>query len=242
MLKKAFIKKTQNIFERFGIYIASANQNPDLHKRLVKFLNDKKIDFVFDVGANEGGFARELFSKKFKGKIISFEPTQEAYNKLMILAKNNLRWTVEKKCAIGGSEKEIEINVSENSVSSSIIPVKEEEAKKWPGLKIVKKEKVQMYKLDNFIKKYGKINKRLFLKLDTQGYEMNILKACKNLHKFEGINLEVQIKQYYKTNFSFENIFNLLAKKEFKLVDLEPGFRDKDGSVIEFDAVFLKRN
>jgi len=52
-------------------------------ERVILLLKHNKIDLIFDVGANTGQYARELFSLGYKGKIVSIEPLSEAYNQLL---------------------------------------------------------------------------------------------------------------------------------------------------------------
>ena len=42
--------------------------------RLVLSFREKNIDYVLDVGANEGQFVKELRYYGYNGKILSFEP------------------------------------------------------------------------------------------------------------------------------------------------------------------------
>ena len=49
---------------------------------IVRVLANFKIDYVLDIGANEGQFAEEIRKYGFKKNILSYEPMTSAYKKL----------------------------------------------------------------------------------------------------------------------------------------------------------------
>lgn len=83
------------------------------------------IDLVFDVGANAGQFASELRDIGYAGEIVSFEPLSAASLSLSARAADDSKWHVHQRGAIGDFDGEIEINISGNSVSSSVLPMTE---------------------------------------------------------------------------------------------------------------------
>jgi hypothetical protein len=60
----------------------------DLSRR-IKLLNHYEINKILDVGANDGGFANEMFHVGFNGKIISFEPLKSAFAVIDNKSKKN---------------------------------------------------------------------------------------------------------------------------------------------------------
>ena len=60
----------------------------------------RKIDLVLDVGANTGGFAKDLRSFGYKNHIVSFEPVKQTHGKLEENSKFDKKWLVHKRCAI----------------------------------------------------------------------------------------------------------------------------------------------
>ena len=119
---------------------------------LIDLLKHKKVDLVLDVGANKGQYAQSLFNKGYEGTIVSFEPLSTAYSVLLKQSKKNKKWIVEKKCALGDFKGKIKINISENSYSSSLLPMLDSHIKSAPNSKYVDFETVNLFKLDNLIK------------------------------------------------------------------------------------------
>jgi hypothetical protein len=90
-----------------------------LRKRL-EFISKNKIDIVIDVGANVGQFGKEMRALGYKGKIISFEPLKDAFEKLKIEANKDFDWEVY-NLGVGSEMGKLQINVAQNSFSSSFL-------------------------------------------------------------------------------------------------------------------------
>ena len=91
--------------------------------RLTQSFKKKKINFVFDIGANEGQFVKELRYYGYKDEVISFEPLKDAHKKLLKESQNDYKWHVYEPIAIGNKNTKNKINISKNSVSSSILNI-----------------------------------------------------------------------------------------------------------------------
>jgi hypothetical protein len=57
-----------------------------------KLIQSANIDLIIDIGANEGQYGKDLRANGFTGKIISFEPLNDAFAKLKQAAKNDTLW------------------------------------------------------------------------------------------------------------------------------------------------------
>src|SRR5580704_9955454 len=77
-------------------------------------LNEKRINMVFDVGANFGQFAQWIRKIGYTGRILSFEPLADAYQKLTRVAARDSQWTIAPRMALGCASGEIEIHVAGN--------------------------------------------------------------------------------------------------------------------------------
>jgi FkbM family methyltransferase len=225
---------TESINNFFGISIA--NQN------LVKLLQNHNVNKIFDIGANTGGYAETLFKNGYNGKIVSFEPLTEAYNKLLLKKDKFNQWKIAERCAIGEHDSEIFINISKNLVSSSILPMLDSHAKYAPQSIYINSEKVKMFKLDTIGPRYIDKDDILFLKMDVQGYEKFVLKGSeKILNKFGGIQLECSLLPLYEGEMLFNESMKYLEKEGFELYDIIPGFRDRtSGRLLQVDCIFFK--
>ena len=84
-----------------------------------------KIDLLLDVGANIGQYASLARRSGYKGRIVSFEPLKDAHSFLIKVSKSDTLWSVHPRCAIGSKDSIIDINIAENSYSSSVLPILE---------------------------------------------------------------------------------------------------------------------
>ena len=85
-----------------------------------QLLSLMQIGCVLDIGANEGQFAKHLRIGGYKKKIISFEPIKEPFIKLAKLSVKDQLWEIH-NMALGDHDGQAEINISANSVSSSLL-------------------------------------------------------------------------------------------------------------------------
>ena len=111
-----------------------------------------------------------------------------------------------------------------------------------PKAKFVKTETIKIYKLDTVFDDLIHKKENVFLKLDAQGFEMNILKgASQSLHKIIGLQIELSLVEMYKNEVLFEEMIAFLKDKGFALYGVEPGFINvKTGRLLQMDGIFFK--
>jgi FkbM family methyltransferase len=81
--------------------------------------------------------------------------------------------------AVGNKNGMIDINISNLSDSSSLLFPTKLQLKTFPGTFIVQKSSARIKKLKNFT---ANIKKPIFLKIDVQGYELEVLKGSNLRH------------------------------------------------------------
>jgi hypothetical protein len=122
----------KQVLHAMGIEAHRFNPATSPLARLMAALRAHEIDLAFDIGANEGQFARELRAGGFTGRIVSFEPLTSAHNKLPQASRGEPSWQVHQRCAIGDHLGEVQINIAGNSVSSSVLPMLASHSKAAP--------------------------------------------------------------------------------------------------------------
>ena len=208
----------------------------------IKILNHYQIQTVLDVGANTGQFAYYTRHTGYKNKIISFEPLTEAFALLSKFACHDKKWDIV-NAAIGDTDGEVEINISDNLQSSSILDMMPHHLKSAPESAYHGSEFVKIYRLDTIIKKYATNLEKTFLKIDTQGFEKNVLVGAENsLKRLKGIQLELSLVELYKGETLFNEMLTFIVDMGFVLHSLEPGFHDKkSGQLLQVDAIFYRK-
>ena len=207
---------------------------------LEHFLTSRDIDLVIDVGANVGQFARALRGAGYQGKIISFEPTTDAFLILAEIASQDTKWQVH-KLAVGAAPGKATINVSENSVFSSITSLTTYGKAFDLSAKVVKQETVDVITLDGFVKLED--GARMFLKIDTQGFEQQVLMGAQRLLiNCFGVLLELPVMHLYEGVWRFEEAVHFMRTNGFLLSQVRPvsTLKDDSASAVELDCVFRR--
>ena len=114
----------------------------------------KKIDLIFDVGANIGQYALSLRRFGYTKKIVSFEPMKKENEILRKKSIKDNNWLVgwdttntnlyDKPIGLGSQNKSLKINKAKNSVSSSIMLINKSHTDVEPNSKTSGKEKIKV--------------------------------------------------------------------------------------------------
>lgn len=212
--------------------------------RLARMLEQYRIDTVLDVGANTGQFARHLRSIGYRGRIICFDPLSEAHAALVKLAHRDSALTVAPRQALGENSGEVEIKVSANLESSSILSVSDAHLQAEPSVRTVAMEKVPLRRLDEAALAYLSPGNRVFLKIDVQGYELPVLRGAEGvLHQVCGVQLELSLHPLYQGEPLFREVIDTVESLGFTLYDLNPCFSDDvTGRTYQVDGVFFRND
>ena len=242
MIKKKILKIINTALKILNIKIVKNVDQFSNTYRLCLAFKEQNITEIYDIGANEGQFAKELRYYGYTHKIISFEPLSIEHAKLNNNSKNDENWEVYERVAIGDENKNIEINISKNSVSSSILNIKNEHIDAAPESKFVSKQKVNQVKLNDVFKKISKNLSNSFLKIDTQGYEFQVLKGADQvLSNFKGVLVEVSLAELYEGQKNWIDIIEYLKSLGFKIWSIDRGFTNKkNGKTLQVDLVFFR--
>ena len=249
-------KILKNIVNKFGIEIIPYSRDVFEQARLIdlraldegsrnflKLLTVHEVDLIFDIGANVGNWAKRIFEIGYDGRIVSFEPLSSAHDQLLESSGSNPDWEVAERCAIGDVDGEIDLNISKNSESSSILPMLKTHLDASPHSGYIGSEKVKIFKLDTIAPQYLKHARAPFLKIDTQGYEEKVLNgALEILPKIKGIQLESSLVPLYEKETLFENMLKKMKILGFALYRISPGFSDyRTGRTLQVNCTFFRQ-
>ena len=102
------------------------------------------MEVVLDVGANAGQYASRLREDGYEGPILSFEPLQEAYQRLEAAAADDPKWHT-MRVALAEEARTASIHVSANSYSSSILSITDRCVDAAPDAAYVGTERVEVH-------------------------------------------------------------------------------------------------
>ena len=199
-------------------------------KKIIKLINSKfsKPIIVFDIGAHYGETIKLFSNKMDLEKIYSFEASPQNFQILKKnISKNKLDKVEIYNFGVGDKIGKNYINQTVESSSSTINRLNKQSKylkKKLKILNIKNKDRfyhkipIKVLTLDSFIEQNNIQNIDL-LKIDTEGYEFNVLKGfSKNIQKVKLIYFEHHYDDMIIKDYKFSNIHRLLKDNGFVMV------------------------
>ena len=189
------------------------------HKRIFMHLRNLNIDKIIDIGAHKGEFLEKMLKIEKVNLFYAFEPQKDIFDILNKKFSNNdkiklLNYALDKEI----TNKNLQIN--KFSMTSSLAEINENSL--YLKLKnfltrsksnFVDEYEVKTNTVDNVFKDVN-LEKTL-LKIDVEGFEMNVIKGSKiKLKEIPYILIENQFGNHYK-NSNFNDIKDMLLKYSF---------------------------
>ena len=224
------------------------------HKRkILFFLKKKKFNHfttLFDIGAHKGE-SIEFYLSNFKvDKIVSFEASSYNFkflkdNEAKFIKKFENTNIIIENTAIGSSNKEVIINQLNESSSSTIKEIDTKSSyykKKYKILNFFHKDtvskpiKTNLITLENYMK-IKNIDVVDLLKIDTEGYEYEVLLGLKDkISNIKIIIFEHHYDNMIKKNYTFADINKLLTENNFEKI-----FKAKMPLRKTFEYIFINK-
>lgn len=197
---------------------------------------------IFDVGANTGRAARHLAGLFPQSRIWSFEPCKESFD--VLCASQDLTSIRKFHCAVGASDKKAVLNKFAGSELNSLL-ARTTQADQFidpSSISEAGNEEITVNRLDT-ITAENRISRISLLKVDTQGYELEVLKGSSGLlaaGNIDVIQLEVNFSPLYQHQPSFSDILDHLSPLNYGLVGLYDVSRNDNGCMKWCDALFKR--
>jgi FkbM family methyltransferase len=241
--KSDFLSTIKVMFRALGLEISFANTVPTERNVLHSLFRSSSFSFVVDVGANTGQYGLLIRSCGYRGPIVSFEPLPKAHAELVARAAPDPHWTVADRSALGAAEAQMTINVAGNSVSSSLLDMGARHLGAAPHSAFVATEAVPVVALDDCIERYVDADQNGFLKIDTQGYEIEVLRGAHRClsSRIAVVQTELSLVELYAGQPMMLDVCNFLKQYNFNLRQIIPGLKDPaSGRLLQLDGVFFK--
>jgi FkbM family methyltransferase len=202
------------------------------------------VNLVLDVGGHYGEYAALLRSLGYRGEIVSFEPVAETYARLERARRHDRAWRG-MHMALGAKGAAAAINVAHaTDLSSFLRPSAGAAALLGTTVgRTVRTETVRIERLDDIAGPLlaAVASPRVFLKLDTQGYDAAVLEgAPQTLAHVVGLQAEVSVRPLYEGLAPFPDNLRDLMALGFELTDMHAVARENGLAVIEFDCVLRR--
>ncbi len=211
--------------------------------RLRAMLATHGVNLILDVGANIGQFGCELRGRVgYRGRIVSFEPMQKAYAALARAAAADPQWELAPRAAIGAQAGTATLNIAGNSASSSVLGMLDAHRAAAPESELVGTEVVPLEPLDALAPAYFREDSVAFLKIDTQGYESEVLRGAPHtLARVTGLQLELSLIPLYEGQELMPELHARVQGLGFELWGLAPAFIEpRTGRMLQVDATFFR--
>jgi len=224
---------------RSGVHLSQALSDMTEGSQKAVYLRDLlkrlRINCFFDVGANIGESVKLLRRIGFKGYIFSFEPHPDSFKSLHSALSKDPYWRG-LNIALGSQNMLSDFNIAQFSYHSSFLPSK--------IVKTSRVANVQMKRLDSIIDTVleGITAPRIFLKIDTQGYDLEVVKGAAGcIDRISGLQSEIAVTPVYD---NMPNYLKMLAYYEslgFVLMNLFTVARTAgNGAILEYDALMAR--
>ena len=209
---------------------------PHLEERnTVHLFNACGVTHIVDVGANSGQFAIRMRSAGFRGRITSFEPVSHVHEQLTNNARRDPLWTVAPRVALGGARGEATIHVMSDSALSSLLTMKDNAP--------VRAERVEVTTLDDALAQLDIANSEaLALKIDVQGFEMDVLRGAEQaLRRARALLIELCLTPTYHGETDYLAILHWLAQRGFRAAAFSQVVtRPRLGKMYQVDVLLIR--
>jgi len=253
-IKKSIYYRLKSILKKIELKDIAFRNNIDLNNIKESSFSDiesmetisnylTKTNVLIDIGAHKGLFSKTANSFFSFDKTICFEP-----NKLLIdvIKKNNSNINlIIENIALSDKEGTATFHLHEDSSMNSIIESNIDVLKSefpWDNPDLLGKNLVPTKTLDNYMKNFDSKNQSLFIKIDTQGNELNLLKhSVQTLKITKVLLIEFMFLNPYKNDFSFFDLISFLNMHDFICMGALTIFKRPSKKISGVDFLFVKK-
>ena len=189
------------------------------HYFIAKYSQNLEFNYLIDVGAHKGEFLSSFIKFKKIKKYFCFEPQKDIFN---VLKKDYKSRKIKYfNHALGEKKKKTKIYISSLS-STSTMSTFDKKSKYLKFKNFILKNKSNSYKthfiqqktIDEVFKNKDLTN--CFLKIDVEGYEINVLLgAKKKIKEIKYVLVEHQLFNQYKNDF--KKVKRFLINNNFEI-------------------------
>jgi len=238
-----FAFAARNALRKVGVEVLPASIDSSLlGMHLDRLISTLNVSCVLDVGARVGDYGLWLRRNGYRGDIISFEPVSSNFQALEKAAAHDANW----HCfnyALGAEQSISSINVSKHTAYSSFHQVSTAAQERFGEETYTEREeKVEVHRLDDVFGTLPlKVTDRLYLKMDTQGWDLEVLKGAREtLSHVIALQTEVSVQPIYEGMPVMRDSLEAIADYGFTPSGFFPVNLDSRMAAIEFDLVAVR--
>jgi FkbM family methyltransferase len=238
-----FLHKLRRLFERVThtrIY-RRPPRGIDLGYDLAHALPGYRVETVFDVGANVGQSTKDYLRKFPDARIYSFEPVRSTFQQLEanLTGQNRVRCF---QLAFGALPQQGTMVLEGKSVMFFLSG----ESRPPPKGENVITEQVEVATLDEFCRKH-QVDRVSYIKIDTEGGDMNVLKGAEHLlaeQRIDLVQLEAGMNVHNTWHVALETLKQHLESRNYFLFGVYEQVNEwpaKEPQLRRANPVFISR-
>jgi len=198
-------------------------------------LDRLEINCVLDVGAHDGSFTHNLRRMGFKGLVHCFEPNPDLFRQLAARFKDDSEIGVF-DCALGECDGTKPFHVTNHpNLGSMLVPL---------TAPVDHVAQVQVRRLDSVFAQLIEPVKqaRVFLKIDTQGYDLEVIKGASScIGDICAIQSEISVQPIYENMPHYTESLEFYESLGFQLLDVfEVSRNNLYGNIVEYDCLVAR--
>jgi FkbM family methyltransferase len=202
------------------------------------------VDCALDVGAHHGEWASALRNAGFRGRIVSFEPASEAYRALERASSGDPEWLVH-RVALGAADEERELNITKETQLASFRATSAAGKQHLRDYGVERVDAVRVRRLDSVFPECvrGLENPRVLLKLDTQGWDLEVLRGAQTtLAHVVALQIELSLEPLYEGAPQYLDALTALDRLDYVPTGFFLVARLDAARVLELDCVLRRRD
>ncbi|KAA0098108.1 FkbM family methyltransferase [Mycolicibacterium sp. P1-18] len=202
-------------------------------------LRSLECSTVVDVGANRGQFALAARRRWPAAQVMSFEPLDRPASTFRRVFSRDPLTTLH-EFAIGPREDVASMHLSRSDDSSSLLAITRLQDTVFPGTDEIGTVDVRVAPLAAFVNP-GSMVEPALLKIDVQGYELEVLRGCEPLlSEFTLIYCECSFVELYEGQGLAGDVVRWLADHDFTMAGVFNAAYDDGGRAVQADFLFTR--
>jgi FkbM family methyltransferase len=194
---------------------------------------------IYDVGANVGTWTLLAKALYPQAQVHAFEPLPAHTGKFR-LATQTVRGVHLHEIGLGSQKAETVMKVTDFSDASSLLPLSETGKKQW-SLEQMEEVPIRIERLDDWVDRH-QLPAPDLIKLDVQGYELEVLRGAEELLARTGaVLLEASFQNFYQGQCRFDELVSWLAGFGFHVSAFGHGTA-LGRPLIQSDVLFSRSN
>jgi FkbM family methyltransferase len=202
------------------------------------------VQVVVDVGAHEGGYAREVRSAGFDGRIVSIEPDPQSLIALDDAASRDPRWDVI-PAAAGDRTQHVTLRRYGMSTLNSLHDLQGAQGLTGFDEPPTATAEVSAGRLDDLLggTKVGDGSANVLLKIDVQGHELEVLRgAPRTLDRAVLVEIEIPFTPIYASQATARAILDVVDDLGFVPCGVAPLYVDSRTAVMAAADFLFRRD